>query len=300
MSREARQEIARPTLVLIHGLGSRGRDFELVVSHLTRVAPGVTVEAPDLPGHGSAPPPGGEVSLESFAAGLVEGLPEGRPVVLAGFSFGSWVALQAWGMVPDRIDGIVLVDPALAFGALFEWAARGGASRRGLYGLARKSLRRVGLEPNARRIYRRATSGKSREEAVEKVTAVYHARDVDEAARLMAENPLTRDLEGGLLRANAESLMAADRPTVMAGLEILPSPDAWSRPAGSDVIPLVLRGEKSIVCPGSRAEALATAIGGRVESVPCGHCAHLEAPGAVAEALGKEIHGIIRSDLPAV
>ncbi len=219
--------------------------------------------APDLRGHGeseaSLP-----VTVEGFAADLIPLIDEEGPVVLAGFSFGSWVAMEIWRKRPEGVSALVLVDPPLVYGPLFEWASRG--------------------EPllGARR---------SKEEALARISAIYYSADLDEAVELMRENPLTRDLDGADLLANARSLMAADRATLLASLELTGRPADQGRPPGSSLQPVVMFGDRSPMTGPDAAAAFAAGIGGRVVSYSGGHVAHLEAPEAVAEEIERLLPG---------
>jgi pimeloyl-ACP methyl ester carboxylesterase len=84
-----------PTLVLIHGIGSRWQVWEPV---LRRVASERDVIALDLPGFGASPmpPPGtppGLPSLTRLVAEFLDGLGVQQPHV-AGNSLGGWIALE--------------------------------------------------------------------------------------------------------------------------------------------------------------------------------------------------------------
>jgi len=84
-----------PTLVLIHGIGSRWQVWEPV---LRRVASERDVIALDLPGFGASPmpPPGtppGLPSLTHLVAEFLDGLGVQQPHV-TGNSLGGWIALE--------------------------------------------------------------------------------------------------------------------------------------------------------------------------------------------------------------
>ncbi len=98
-------------LLALHGLTGHGQRW----GHLTdRYLPEIAVAAPDLIGHGhsswDAP-----WTIESNVAALAELLEHdaGDPVVVVAHSFGSAVALQLAAAHPDRIAGLVLLDPAV-------------------------------------------------------------------------------------------------------------------------------------------------------------------------------------------
>lgn len=262
-------------VLLIHGLGSRGQDFSSLNADL---APGRSVLAPDLRGHGeseAALP----VTLGDFASDLLPLLDEGPPKVVVGFSFGSWVAMELWRTRPEAVESLVLVDPALTYGPLFEWASRGGPGRERVRAFLKRTADALGLDSLGRRLLSPIVA---RQRAVDRITAVYYASDLEEMIALMRENPLTRDLDEEGLEMNARSVLAADHPTLLAGLDATGKPEDQDRPEGSGVVPIVLYGEHSMLTGRSRSEAFAAAIGGRAVGYEGGHVAHLEAPGAVA------------------
>jgi lipase len=102
--------VGRPLLVL-HGLsGHGGRWRRFAETQLT----GFRVIAPDLRGHGRsvAYPPW---NIEQFALdllGLMDGLGLERVPVM-GHSYGGAIAVCLAEMVPERVERLVLVDPAL-------------------------------------------------------------------------------------------------------------------------------------------------------------------------------------------
>lgn len=241
-------------VLLIHGLGSRGSD-------LSRVADGLSgneiVAMPDLRGHGQSPPgPAGQ--LEDFAVDLLPLIDE-HEQLLVGASFGAWVALALWRMRPERVTGVILVDPPLTYGPLFEWASRGGTHG----------------HPDRQ----------SRERILGKLTAVYHSRDEHEAVNLMKEHPLTMHLNDADRASNARSLMAADRPTLLAGLALVNRPEDQMRPPNSGVVPVILFGDQSSLTGPERSQLFAEGIGGRTVSYHGGHVAHFEAPTEVAACI---------------
>ena len=271
-------------VMLIHGIGSSGADFTRLVSCLDS---GSSTVAPDLRGHGkseaSLP-----VTVEGFAADLLPLIDEEGPMVLAGFSFGSRVAMEIWRKRPEGVSALVLVDPPLVYGPLFEWASRGGSGRHrlrhclkkaaGISGLGLSSLRRLGARW-------------SREEALARISAIYYSADVDEAVELMRENPLTRDLDEADLLTNARSLMAADRATLLATLELTGESEGQTRPPGASIEPVVMFGDRSPMTDPDAAGAFAARIGGRAVSYSGGQVAHQEAPEEVAEEIERLLPG---------
>jgi pimeloyl-ACP methyl ester carboxylesterase len=99
-----------PTVVLVHGLGSRIGHWLPTARHLARDHRVVLV---DLPGHGATAMPTPfslEAAVRSLSGALAE---EPGPVVLVGHSLGGLVAAQAALDHPDRVRALVLVETAL-------------------------------------------------------------------------------------------------------------------------------------------------------------------------------------------
>ena len=100
-----------PTIVLLHGLGSRA-DYWLPVGR--PLASRFRVTLLDLPGHGinSMPEP---FSLEQARVALDRALQEEgeHPVILVGHSLGGLVAAAEAIAAPERVRALVLVETAL-------------------------------------------------------------------------------------------------------------------------------------------------------------------------------------------
>lgn len=97
-----------PPLVLIHGVGLDRTMWEGVAHHLSGR---LRCTAFDMPCHGEAGMPEGEVTLATFADALgdvVEGL-DSAPVVV-GFSMGAMVAQRFALDRPDALRGLVLMN----------------------------------------------------------------------------------------------------------------------------------------------------------------------------------------------
>ncbi|MGZ8176633.1 alpha/beta fold hydrolase [Williamsia sp. SKLECPSW1] len=99
------------TVLVVHGVTGHGRRWRtLAEDHLGDLR----VVAPDLLGHGhsswAAP-----WTIECQVAGLVEVLDEhaSGPVVVVGHSYGGALALQLAATAPERVGGLVLLDPAV-------------------------------------------------------------------------------------------------------------------------------------------------------------------------------------------
>jgi len=100
-----------PTVVLVHGLGSRAEHWLPVARDLARDHRVVLVE---LPGHGIAAMPRG-LTLDDAALALDRALAEqgDGPVVLVGHSVGGLVAAAEALRAPRRVRALVLVETAL-------------------------------------------------------------------------------------------------------------------------------------------------------------------------------------------
>lgn len=102
---------AGPPVVFLHSLGGRHTQWS---AQLERLRPVRRAVALDFPGHGdSEPARDGDHSLERMTrtvAEVVDSLGLGR-FVLVGHSFGGGVAMRYAGAHPDRVAGLLLVDP---------------------------------------------------------------------------------------------------------------------------------------------------------------------------------------------
>jgi len=148
-----------PVLLLIHGMGGTFENWQAVIEPLARHH---TVVAPDLPGHGTSAPGGGDYSLGALAAGLRDLLialgHERRALV--GHSLGGGIAMQFAYHFPEITERLVLVSsgglgpevsPVLRAAALpgadLFIAATAGPGRTVGSAIAR-GLAAVGLRPN--------------------------------------------------------------------------------------------------------------------------------------------------------
>ena len=148
-----------PVLLLIHGMGGTFENWQAVIEPLARHH---TVVAPDLPGHGTSAPGGGDYSLGALAAGLRDlliGLGHER-ATLVGHSLGGGIAMQFAYHFPEITERLALVSsgglgpevsPVLRAAALpgadLFIAATAGPGRTVGSAIAR-GLAAVGLRPN--------------------------------------------------------------------------------------------------------------------------------------------------------
>ncbi|NLG55071.1 MAG: alpha/beta hydrolase [Rhodococcus sp.] len=113
---DADQSPGDPVVLALHGItghGLRWRNWAQTYFPDTRVL------APDLLGHGRSsflPPWNIEAHVDAIVDTLDEYAP-GRPVIVVAHSFGAALALHTSRAIPDRIAGLVLLDPALGLPA---------------------------------------------------------------------------------------------------------------------------------------------------------------------------------------
>jgi lipase len=99
---------SRPALVCLHGVTSHGLHFAKLGE---RLSDRFHVVALDLRGHADSPwePPW---NLEQHVADVLEAAPA-EPAVWLGHSFGGRVAYEVAAAAPDRVERLVLLDPAI-------------------------------------------------------------------------------------------------------------------------------------------------------------------------------------------
>jgi len=120
-----------PPIVLLHGLGSSHRSFDLVVPRLSKKR---QVLAVDLLGHGNSDREARDFSGTAQAEALVQVMTEMRldRAVLVGHALGGRVAVRAAASIPERVEKLVLIaagshgPPVSPFFRLgFVWEALG-------------------------------------------------------------------------------------------------------------------------------------------------------------------------------
>ncbi|MCA0143738.1 alpha/beta fold hydrolase [Blastococcus sp. LR1] len=103
---------AGPVLVLVHGLGGSHLNWDLFAPLMRKHA---RIFAVDLPGFGRSEPGGRNASVAANVAVLHRFLDEvvGEPVVLIGNSMGGMISILETGEHPEKVRGLVLLDPAV-------------------------------------------------------------------------------------------------------------------------------------------------------------------------------------------
>jgi pimeloyl-ACP methyl ester carboxylesterase len=116
-----------PLLVLVHGLGGAAWNWVALAPLLTNTA---RVLAIDLAGHGLTPAAGRSTTvggnrrlLDRFIREAVD-----EPAILVGNSMGGLISSLEASAAPDRVRGLVLLDPALPRPILSPIDARVGAT----------------------------------------------------------------------------------------------------------------------------------------------------------------------------
>lgn len=98
-------------ILFVHGLGGNGGQWVLQLDHLRPTRRAVAL---DLRGHGeSDPAENGDYSIAGFAQDILAVADELglRRFVLVGHSFGALPAIEVAGTHPERVAGLLLVDP---------------------------------------------------------------------------------------------------------------------------------------------------------------------------------------------
>ena len=107
------QDLNKPALVLVHGLGSAGNIWKSLVPQLIE---SFTVYAIDLPGHGDAPlREDEEMDPRSLAQSIVDYMVNDMGVKtmhVAGNSLGGWIALEMAAVAPNNVLSVTALAPA--------------------------------------------------------------------------------------------------------------------------------------------------------------------------------------------
>ncbi len=121
-----------PLLILLHGSGWHGQQFDALASDLAKSA---EILVPDLRGHGTNPEPRGDVAYigqyEDDLADLIKVYQQdGQKVILAGHSSGGGLVVRfAGGAHGEMIDGAILMAPFLKYNAPTTRENSGGWAR---------------------------------------------------------------------------------------------------------------------------------------------------------------------------
>lgn len=101
-------------LLLLHGLGSSGEDWEHQVAAFSG---SYDLIVPDFRGHGRSSKPSGPYSIEQFGSdmvALIEKLETG-PLLIVGISLGGMVAFQIAAGRPDLVEKLIVVNALPTF-----------------------------------------------------------------------------------------------------------------------------------------------------------------------------------------
>lgn len=102
---------ATRSLLFLHGIYGRGRNWAPVARDLVGAHPGWRARMVDLRHHGDSPRPGPPHSVDACARDVLELLhEESSPVVVIGHSFGGKVALQAAALEPALVSQVWVID----------------------------------------------------------------------------------------------------------------------------------------------------------------------------------------------
>lgn len=104
---------SKPALALVHGLGSAGSIWKILIDDLSQH---FVVYAIDLPGHGEAPlHTDSELPPRELAENIIEMMERDHGVTelhVAGNSLGGWIALEMAAVAPDRVKSVTALAPA--------------------------------------------------------------------------------------------------------------------------------------------------------------------------------------------
>ena len=102
----------QPTILFMHGLTANAHAFDGLIA--AGLSPAFNVISVDLRGRGESDAPDTGYTMKEHAAdiiGLMDAL-KIKQVILAGHSFGGFLALYLANFYPDRVDKLILMDAA--------------------------------------------------------------------------------------------------------------------------------------------------------------------------------------------
>ncbi|MFZ1468360.1 MAG: alpha/beta fold hydrolase [Paracoccaceae bacterium] len=182
---------ARPLLAL-HCSLAHGGAWAGVAAHLQ----GVTVTAPDLPGHGRAADWDGLQDMHAQStrsvAALAQRLGQGAPIDLMGHSFGGTICLRLAVERPDLVRSLILVEPVLFA------AAAGTPAYTALRALHAEIARILQADPARAAAMFHAEWGSG--EALDDLPQRQRAYIIERIRLIPAVNPVLMDDAAGLLR----------------------------------------------------------------------------------------------------
>ena len=250
-----------PPLVLLHGAGNNGLDWQWVMPTLAAT---YRVYAPDLPGSPDSARPKVDYStsfFERFVAAFVDTLNIGR-AVFVGNSLGGLIALRLALSEPTRVIALVLVDSA-------------GLGR--AVNPAFTSVNVPGLGEAAMPFWRTSIGAYQRAWGR---TALLFAHPPGGVPREWIAEQKRLALSPGYLEAHLSVLRALVSP--FGQCEVL-----VERLPALDIPTLVVWGARDRVFPASQArEAFSRLREGSLALIPdCGHMPHVECPDRLLPAL---------------
>ena len=244
---------ARTPVCLLHGLGSRARDWQPQIDALEADRPWL---APDLRGHGDSPRATAPVAVRDHARDVALVLDEwcpDRAIHLVGLSLGSMVALELARLRPKRCAGLFLMSTTGD-------SRLDGGFAKFLFRLRLYSLRWFGLRGSA---------------------------------HLVAWMLFPKAKQRGQRRAVIEQLVSNDPRSYRACLEGIPGWEVLSDAPAIAAPTVVLRPERDFFPERVALELATALPGGRLERLGgAGHAAPIEDPERVNPLLLKHLRAV--------
>ena len=233
-----------PAIVLLHGWCMSSAVWRLQLESLSGR---FRVIAPDLAGHGRSAQSAEGYGFACFANDLAAlfrhlGLAD---VILAGWSLGGQIALQAFGLLRDRLAGLALISTTPHFAATddFPW------------GLT--TIEVDGMALKLRRSTRRALQGFT--------------------ARMFAPGELDDAVRGALIRDLLAAVPIPETAVALESLESLAKADMRHLLPAIDCPAVIINGNRDVICLPDASAFLERQIPGsrRVVMQGCGHAPFL-------------------------